>query len=325
MNSNIVIALASFNGADFLREQLDSVVAQTEQGWNLLIRDDGSTDNSVAIIQDYAKQDERIRLITDGLTSSHSALGNFSILLQAALTHGAEYIFCCDQDDVWEPDKLKLECAHLKQLEGESVTPSLVHHDLRVVSESLELIADSFVRMMQLQPSDQHNPQRLVSRNEVTGCSMACNRALLEIALPISGQAVMHDWWLGLHAAFFGHLAFMPERLLKYRQHKKNTIGAKSFWHGMNPFTNWVAGWRRGNEEFLGTVKQARAFREVLVTQLGENSEDYAILDLYIGLPSATRRQRLRALRRCGMWRNHVLLDIVLIMRMILLPRDSQR
>jgi rhamnosyltransferase len=176
-----------------------------------------------------------------------------------------------------------------------------------------------------MKPSDQHNPQRLVSRNEVTGCAMACNRALLEISLPVSGQAVMHDWWLGLHAAFFGRLAYMPQRLLKYRQHRKNAIGAKSFWHGLNPLTNWVDGWHRGNDEFLATVEQAKAFREVLVLRLGEHSEDYVRLKLYISLSSATRQQRLRALRRCGMWRSHWLLNIVLVARMILLPRDTGR
>ena len=126
LDSNIVIVLASFNGADFLREQLDSVIAQTERGWNLLIRDDGSTDNTLAIIQDYTQQDERIRLITDNPAKTYSSLGNFSILLQTALNNGAEYVFCCDQDDVWELDKLELELVHLKQLEGESLTPCLV-------------------------------------------------------------------------------------------------------------------------------------------------------------------------------------------------------
>lgn len=321
MSSQIFIVLATYNGGDFLREQLDSLVAQTESQWQVLVRDDGSTDDTLEIIRDYSQKDERIRLLSDSHGPTGSALGNFSVLLEAALRQGADYIFCCDQDDVWEPGKLELVLAWMEKLEGATGSPCLVHHDLEVVNESLEPVADSFVKLMRLHPGDQHNPQRLISRNEITGCAMACNRSLLEIALPVSEQAVMHDWWLGMCAGFFGHLAFMPQPLVKYRQHGKNTIGAKSFWHGLNPLTNWIHGWRRGNEEFVCTVEQARAFRDAFSERLGESGEMCTTLNLYIGLLSATRWQRLRTLRRCGLWRSHFLLNVILIMRMLLLPR----
>jgi len=324
MNLPVYIILATFNGAEFLADQLDSLISQTKAQWTLLIRDDGSTDNTLEIIQDHAQKDERIQLLASDGGVSGSALENFSILLDTAYAQGAEYIFCCDQDDVWEPSKLEILLALLKTLEGKSKSPSLVHHDLAVVNESLEPIADSFIDLMQLQPSDQHNPQRLITRNEVTGCAMACNRALLGIALPVSDQAVMHDWWLALCAGYFGRLAFIPEKLVKYRQHGDNTIGAKSFWHGLNPFTNWVAGWRRGDEEFVSTVKQARAFKEAMADRLEKDSEAYATLELYSGLVAATRWQRLKSLRHFGLWRSHWLLNVVLVMRMLLLPRESE-
>jgi rhamnosyltransferase len=323
LNSNTSIVLASFNGANFLSVQLDSLIAQSESQWELLIRDDGSTDDTLNIIKDYQQKDNRIQLLDQTQGVSGSALANFSTLLSDAYEQDAEYVFCCDQDDVWEPDKLQLMLARLKQLEGKYKAPSLLHHDLAVVNETLEPIADSFINMMRLQPSDEHNPQRLITRNEVTGCAMACNRALLEIALPISDQAVMHDWWLALCAGYFGRLAFMPDTLVKYRQHTANTIGAKSFWHGLNPFTNWVAGWRRGDKEFISTVKQASAFKEAMADRLGRDSEEYATLDLYSNLLAATRWQRLKALRSFGLWRNHWLLNIVLVMRMLLLPRTT--
>jgi hypothetical protein len=192
-----------------------------------------------------------------------------------------------------------------------------------VVDESLQPVADSFVGLMKLGPADERNPQRLVSRNEVTGCAMACNRALLELALPIPAEAVMHDWWLALCAGHFGRLAFMPDKLVKYRQHGANAIGAKSFWHGLNPFTNWVAGWRRGDEEFISTVRQARAFREAMSERLQSHPEARANLDRYAGLVAASRWQRLSALRGFGLWRNHWLLNLVLFMRMVLLPRKD--
>jgi hypothetical protein len=245
-------------------------------------------------------------------------------LFIAAFKQGAKYVFCCDQDDVWNPSKLEKMLTNLKTLEGGGKAPSLIHHDLAVVNESLEPIADSFIELMRLQTSNEHNPQRLISRNEVTGCAMACNRALLEIALPISDQAVMHDWWLALCAGYFGRLAYVPDKLVKYRQHRDNTIGAKSFWHGLNPFTNWVAGWRRGDEEFINTVRQARAFKEAMAERLVKDPEAYATLELYSGLVAATRWQRLNSLHHFGLWRSHWLLNVVLVMRMLLLPRQSE-
>jgi len=323
LNSRPVILLASFNGAGFLCAQLDSLIVQTESNWDLLIRDDGSTDDTLEIIQDYSSRDGRIHVLPGNGGSAGSALGNFSILLAAALESGAEYVFCCDQDDVWEPNKLELVLARLQRLENGSDAPCLVHHDLMVVNENLEPVADSFVELMKLQPGDEHNPQRLISRNEVTDCALACNRALLEIALPVSGQAIMHDWWLAMSAGFFGRLAFMPQKLVKYRQHGKNTIGAKSFWHGLNPFVNWVTGWKRGDEEFLNTVKQATAFRVAMSGRLQRGAGHAAALERYSRLATATRWQRLRTLRLCGLWRSHWVLNAVLVMRMLLLPRGS--
>jgi rhamnosyltransferase len=321
LNTSTFIVLASFNGAKYIAEQIESLRAQTQSQWELLIRDDGSTDDTLSIIRDYLQKDSRIQILEHSGTDGGSTLGNFSALLAAAYERGADYVFCCDQDDVWEPNKLELMLLKMRQLEGIDREPSLLHHDLAVVNEKLELTADSFIELMQLRPRDEQNPERLISRNEVTGCAMVCNRALLEIALPVSRKAVMHDWWLVLCAAYFGRLAYTPEKLVKYRQHGDNLIGAKSFWHGLNPFTNWVAGWRRGDDEFITTVKQATAFREAMSNRLESDSERCSALELYGGLLAATRWQRLRALRQFGLWRSHWLLNVVLVMRMLLLPR----
>lgn len=321
LNPPIYIILATFNGADFLAEQIDSLIAQTETGWTLLIRDDGSLDETVRVIQEYSQKDHRIRVQTKDGVDSSSALGNFSALLVSAFEQGAQYVFFCDQDDVWASDKLDTMLGQLKKLEGVDKGPCLVHHDLKVVNESLVTQAESFINLMQLQPSDECNPQRLISRNEVTGCAMVCNRELLEIALPVSGKAIMHDWWLALTAGYFGRLEFVQDQLVKYRQHGANTIGAKSFWHGLNPFTNWITGWRRGNKEFLESVKQAKVFREVNIDRFDKDSESFVALDHYCGLEGATRWQRLKTLRQCGLWRSFWVLNVVMALRMLLLPR----
>lgn len=313
--------LATFNGEAYLQAQLDSLITQTEPDWTLLVRDDGSEDDTLRIIRDYSRKDDRIQLLINKNRGSGCVLANFSVLLEEAYARGAGYVFCCDQDDVWNSDKLKLTLTSLQQIEGRQKVPSLVHHDLQVVNSKLDLIADSFFTMMQLWPSDQHEPQRLITRNEVTGCAMACNRALLEIALPISDQAVMHDWWLALCAAYFGRMAVLPEKLVQYRQHDENLIGARSFWSGLIPLTNWATVWRRGNEELVSTINQAEAFLLAVSHRLDNDPKAMATLNQYTGILLANRFKRLQLLRQLGLWRSHWLLNIVLVIRVLLLPR----
>ena len=313
--------MASFNGGAYLAEQLDSLVAQTHADWTLLVSDDGSTDNSRQILSAYAKRDARIRVLGHERRGVGSALQNFAQLMVAAVDQGAEYILSCDQDDRWEADKIGKVIAVLKDVEGAEQKPALVHHDLAVVDQHLNLMNSSFMKMMNIQPGDEHNPQRLISRNEVTGCALACNRALLKLALPVPDSAIMHDWWLALFAGFFGRLHFMPEALVKYRQHDSNVIGAKSFWHNLNPLNNWLKVWQRGNAEFLDTVVQANAFQNA-ISDRGLKIET-PVLDLYAQLPAASRLQRLKNLRACQLWRSHWLLNATLILRMLLLPRTS--
>ena len=323
VDSGIFIVLATCNGSAFLAEQLDSLLAQSETRWSLLIRDDHSVDGTPDIIRNYARMDSRIRVVKDDQGASGSPLVSFSLLLSAAHEQGAEFVFCCDQDDHWHPDKLALILDQFEKTGRDPEVPCLIHHDLAVVDRNLKEINPSFVAMMGLSPADQANPQRLLSRNEVTGCSMACNRALLEIALPLPGDAIMHDWWLALCAGYFGKLSFMPQQLVKYRQHGENVIGAKSFWQGLNPFNNWVAGWQAGNREFLASVVQARAFQTTMAERLNLESGGAKALDTYCKLPRSGRLERLSALKRCSLWRHQWILDTVLVLRMLLLPREQ--
>lgn len=312
-----VIVLATCNGGQFLRQQLDSLQAQTLTGWTLLARDDGSVDDTVSILQEYADHDSRIRVLPSAPMPLASAPQNFAALLQSALDCGAGMFFCCDQDDVWHRNKLELMRDRIRAEEGLGDVPVLLHHDLEVTNCELEPIAQSFWAMAHLVPGDERRPQRLLSRNEVTGCAMACNRALLEIALPIPNEAIMHDWWLALCAAHFGKLRHLPDALVRYRQHGANAVGARSFRSGLNPATGWVGTWRRGNRELIASVRQARAFEK----RFGEKLEsgERAALTGYGEILQQGRSRRLAALRASRAWRRQWLLDLTLVMRLLLM------
>lgn len=227
MNEKVDILMAVYNGKRFLHEQIESILTQDYPHFQIVVRDDGSTDGSVDIIQDYIRQyPDKIRL----LESNHSlgAQGNFSTLMQSS---NSPYVMLSDQDDVWRYDKISKTLAKMKEIEHhvDHSTPVLVHTDLVVVDASLKLIHPSFWKFSRCNPQRHHDFNRLLVQNVVTGCTCMMNRALLNKALPIPEQTIMHDWWLALVASAFGAIGMVPGATMFYRQHQHNVLGAQSY------------------------------------------------------------------------------------------------
>lgn len=224
--AQVDILLATYNGERYLPEQLDSLLNQTLDSARIVISDDGSTDGTQSIIERYAAMHpDRIKLLPQGPGKGASA--NFNYLLAAT---GARYLFLADQDDVWDQDKLALSLSAMTALESKfgSTIPILVHTDLRVVDQTLDLISPSLLQLQQLEKNRQAFKD-LLCQSLVTGCTVVVNRALIEKALPISRATVMHDWWLSLVASAFGQIGFVDRATMSYRQHGANTIGAKAW------------------------------------------------------------------------------------------------
>lgn len=221
------VALATFNGEQFIAEQIESIQAQSVTDWRLLVRDDGSTDATCNIVESYCAQDDRIEILPSD--SPAGTIGNFTRLFRAAHSAGADYVFPCDQDDVWRSDKIERMLGEMNRLESVygSATPLLVHSDLEVVDEALAAIDGSFLKYRRLRHQDDALGVLLV-HNFVTGCASLYNRALLDAGLPVPGGCVMHDWWMALIAAATGRIGFVPDSLVRYRQHDSNQIGAQS-------------------------------------------------------------------------------------------------
>lgn len=220
------ILLATYNGGPYLDAQIDSLVAQSCRDWTLMVHDDGSTDDTVAIVKRYEEAcPGRIVLLEDN-ASFRSASLNFGYLLEKS---DASYIMFCDQDDVWYPEKIEKTMARMLEMEQTYPgLPLLVHTDLEVTDEDLHTIDDSFWHYGNLDPRYDALP-RLLMQNFITGCTMMINRKLMEKALPIPENAIMHDWWLGLVASRFGKIGYLPEATVAYRQHAKNDTGAQRF------------------------------------------------------------------------------------------------
>jgi len=319
---SICIMLATFNGESHVREQISSIQAQTRSDWVLLISDDGSNDSTLQILQQVAREDSRITLLDNRGESGRGAAGNFGLLMQHALATGSQLFFFSDQDDVWLPDKLEQQSRTFPE-SGSEDFPMLVHSDMLVVDESLAALHPSVVRYMSLDPCPPEPLSYLLTRNFVTGCALAANRQLLQLASPVPPTAIMHDWWISLVAASCGQIHYIDRPLVKYRQHSTNTIGAKGFWHGLDPRRNWLAGWQDGNREFLATLRQARG--------LLQQGEKYALwpagaLDkvaAYTEILQGGRIRRICTARELGLRQGNLLLQFILYCRLVLISGAS--
>lgn len=222
---SIQVLLATFNGERFLREQIDSILAQTLPFVSILARDDGSTDCTVDILNGYAQRfPERLRILPTR-SSTGGAKANFLELLKAST---ADYVAFADQDDLWLPDKLAREMEEMRELEEShgAEGPLLVFCDLRVVNDNLETLASSFWTHRHLEPRNIGRLERLLMENVVTGCTALINRPLAQLSLSMPPDVHMHDWWIALLTCIFGHAAFIEQPLVLYRQHSANVIGA---------------------------------------------------------------------------------------------------
>lgn len=228
--ARVAVLLATYNGERFLKEQLDSIFAQTYSNILVYARDDCSVDCSRDILDNYAKKyPEHLVVLPRG--ERLGARGSFSCLMGFC---DADYIFFCDQDDLWVPNKIESGLRALVELESINGTniPALIHSDLKVVNENLQVIHDSFWRYQHLNPDNGTTLNRLLVQNYVTGCTMGINRALSQLAFPVPEAAVMHDWWIALVAASFGVIRHLDAQTILYRQHGRNEKGAKAWTFG---------------------------------------------------------------------------------------------
>ncbi len=221
--SRVVILLSTYNGEKYLKEQLDSLFAQSYQNFEIVARDDGSSDRTLEILREYGVE----------IVESSENIGvkeSFGLLLEWALEHsGGEYFMFCDQDDVWSRDKIKNSMVKMEELENSGENSALlVHSDLVVVDEELKVVSGSFYEHQRLDYKAS-SFKKLLIQNIVVGCTQLFNKNLAKLCVKIPNGAIMHDWWVALVASYFGKIVFLEDKSTLYRQHNSNTIGSKGF------------------------------------------------------------------------------------------------
>jgi len=319
----IAIMLAVYNGEGFLEQQLESIVLQDHQDWSLYVRDDGSHDESLAIVDKLSKKDRRVHALADK-KGNLGARDNFVSLMETMGRSSYQYIAFSDQDDVWQHKKLAIQLDAMRKMEhqfpGEAL---LVHSDMGVVDASLDMISSSFMDYQGIHHEDKQALQVLLVQNFSTGCTMLVNRKLLDIALPVPEEALMHDWWLALCAAVFGSIGFIDEPLLKYRQHGNNEVGAKHLSDFLNPMTGaWKQRWLDGQKNLFQSMKQAEALAERIRERDPHNS-NLALVEDYAALQGVSGFQRIKKIEQLGIHAQSKTRHLLLLSRLLLSPSTN--
>lgn len=227
ISPEISVAMCTYNGAQYIVEQLESIAAQTMLPAEIVVSDDGSTDGTIALLKQtwerLSEHSSELRKVKLTVISNKTSLGVARNFEQAIGATTKPFIFLADQDDVWFPQRLEVETAQLKAGAG------FVFGDAQLVNSSGDPLGHSLFEALSLSSGERagivsHPLDVLIKRNIVTGATAAFSRSVFDQAAPFPAGWV-HDEWLAMVAALSGVQFAVTESLIGYRQHDSNQIG----------------------------------------------------------------------------------------------------
>lgn len=222
----VQICLATYNGESYISSFLDSLVNQTFKKFEILVSDDGATDNTLSIIDSYKDQLE-VAVYLNHSSTPWGPAENFMGLLKWS---SADYVFLADQDDVWLSDKISVCLEKIEDSDSDDPNiPKLVFSDYCVVDQHLCVIEKSGLAKVTSYFSVNKLMQSVEYTNFIPGCTVMVNRNLVDLAINFecNSHILMHDWWLVLLGKYHGGLfMYIQEPLVMYRQHQHNVVGA---------------------------------------------------------------------------------------------------
>ena len=282
----INIVLSTYNGAKFLAEQIESIQKQTFTDWQLLIRDDGSIDETPQIIKQFVAADKRIKFINADKRENFGVIKNFFTLVKF---EAADYYFFSDQDDVWLPNKMATMLDEAAK--HDQAKPLMVYMDLSVVDQNLVVTQPSMIRSQSHHANTTLLPE--LTENTVTGGVAMINHALAS-RWHSTEQIIMHDWYLALLATATGELVYIDQPGELYRQHENNVLGARTL---RKRFAKWLNPLQAlGKYWWLIRTSQKQA--GLLLGQPDLSTRQREMVEAYVGLINQGMTQRLGLLKK---------------------------
>lgn len=255
------VACCLYNGARYLQQQLDSLVAQSVRPDEIVIVDDGSVDDSPRIAEDFARAaPDGIDVIVVRNPVNLGVVANFEKAL--SLTTGA-LVFLCDQDDVWVPSKIET-MTRVFDMRDDLL---LLFSDARLIDEAGRALPHTLFEALEVTARErrllrEHRPfAALIGRNVVTGATAVVRRAVIDAARPFPPEWV-HDEWLAIVAAALGSVDYLPMPLIDYRQHDANQIGV----HRLTLTEKWTKLFKHRAERYRTLQRRA----EILLRRIDD-------------------------------------------------------
>jgi glycosyltransferase involved in cell wall biosynthesis len=211
----ISVCIPTYNGERYIKEQIESILAQLSVDDEVIVSDDGSTDETIDILKSF--RDSRIKVFSNSeiinpyhgsYRKIYSVYKNVENALKKA---SGDYIFLADQDDIWKKNKV---CVMSKNL----CFSDLVLHDSTVIDENENIILDSYYTWSK--PST--NLIKMVLNPAYQGCSMAFSKKIKQQSLPFPNNPISHDHWIAWNARISGKVTIIQDKLLNYRRHGNN-------------------------------------------------------------------------------------------------------
>lgn len=282
--AEVHIVLTTYNGEKYIREQLDSILANTVQDVTVEICDDGSTDSTLDIAREYAGRYDQISLY-----QNEKNLGYTKNFLEGIKRSRSPYIMLCDQDDIWHQDKIEKTLRRMKEMEFQSGTDI----PLMVFTDAMNFDSSSGEELGSFHKSSRLDVKRLDSahlfmENKCIGCTVMLNGAIRGYLQELPNEIRVHDWWLALICSNFGKISYIEETTLHYRQHSGNMIGGSDF---SDYVKTRISDLRSQRQVIRQTFLQGKAFYRVFGNRL--SGEKRKIAQRFAGMAEegAVRRR----------------------------------
>ena len=300
----IEIAVPAYNCEPWLDAFFESVIAQDFTDWRIVARDDASKDGTASRLAWWQqKLGPRMLMVEDSGKRNLGMVGNYNAVLAAT---SAPWVMFADPDDVWKPGKIARTVGAMQETESSHYpsTPVLVCSDAEVVDHELRAICGSYWQWSRMNPDLVGVLHRMVVESPVLTSTMMVNRALLNLAMPLTGAASCPDWWPGMVASAFGRVVRLRESTILYRRHPSNDsldpFGATLI-GAVRRFLADIGAPRRRVERLVRQwAPQAQAFADRFRDRLGR--EDIAALEAAARMPEAGAVVRRWKVIRHGLW-----------------------